>query len=166
MEGFQPYRPCCFMWQAVITSPHKEWCWQGGVGIQGELLRSNPIPYQDEPWVLSFLTCMSGFLCKHPGVQAGRQLLHRTVTSQSEQTLDQELWGTKVRNANSDTEKLGLILADNKTFAIRCAFRFLERLNKNNTKDVVSLPSGVSNRTVTPAPLPEVSHASITHSVW
>lgn len=117
---------CWLMWQVVLTSPHKDWHWQCGAGIQGEL----PIPYQDEPWVISFLSCMPDFLCKDPGVQAGRELQHGTVTPWSEQTLDQEPWDTRVRNANREIEKIGLILAETETFAIMCALRSLERLNK------------------------------------
>lgn len=140
MEGFQPYRLCCLMWQVVLTSPHKDWCWQCGAGTQGELLRGNPIPYQEEPWVISFLSHMFSFLCKDLGVQAGRKLQHITEMPRSEQTPDQELWDTRVRNANSEMEKLGLILADAKTFAFGCVLRFLERLNKTNAKDLLSLP--------------------------
>lgn len=40
----------------------------------------------------------------------------------------------------TEFEKLGTILADTMTFAISCALTFLERLNKHNTKDVLSLP--------------------------
>jgi len=64
------------MWQAAVTSPHKDWCCQFGEDTPGELLRSSLIPYQDEPWVIPYASCMSGFLCKDPSVQAGRQMQH------------------------------------------------------------------------------------------
>lgn len=45
-----------------------------------------------------------------------------------------------MRNVKNEVEKLGAILADTMTFAVRCALTFLERLNKHNSKDVRSLP--------------------------
>lgn len=62
MEGFHPYRPCCFMWQAAITSPHKDWYWQGGAGKEGELLRSNPFPIRmSHGGYLSWPVCLVSF---------------------------------------------------------------------------------------------------------
>lgn len=85
-------RPCCCMWQAVVTSPHKAWCWQCGVDIQGEL-RNHLIPYQDEPWVICFLSCMSGFLCKDPGVQAERQMQHTPANTSTWTSTRPRPWG-------------------------------------------------------------------------